>query len=121
MENIQHSTFNAEHPTNAPLGRHWGLGVPLVSRKSSVFACLWFLSSLLAAAAQPTNAPAWPPPPADPYIVYVRTIAGAKDIGAKAPFFTRLANAITGVTSDSQKFSRPFGLSLDDDGNLAVT
>lgn len=83
------------------------------------FLCV--LSCLVTSAAQLTNTPAWPPPPAAPYIVYVRQISGARDIGAKAPFFTRLANAITGVTSASQKFSRPFGVSLDDGGNLVVT
>jgi DNA-binding beta-propeller fold protein YncE len=51
----------------------------------------------------------------------VRAIAGARDIGAKAPFFTRLANAITGIASDSRKFDHPFGLSLDAAGNLMVT
>lgn len=84
-------------------------------------AWLWLLSCLCSLAAPPTAPPAWPPPPAEPYIVYVREISAARDIGAKAPFFTRLANAITGVGSSSQKLSRPFGLSLDDAGNLLVT
>ena len=68
-----------------------------------------------------TNAPAWPPPPAEPCIVYVRDIVAPKDIGSKAPFFTRLANAITGVGADQKRLDRPFGLSLDDAGNLTVT
>ncbi|HEX9047737.1 MAG TPA: 6-bladed beta-propeller [Verrucomicrobiae bacterium] len=68
-----------------------------------------------------TNSPAWPPSPAAPCIVYVRDIAAPKDIGVKAPFFTRMANAITGVGSEQKKFDRPFGLSLDEAGNLVVT
>jgi DNA-binding beta-propeller fold protein YncE len=85
-----------------------------------IAAGLFLFSCRFAAADQPAL-PAWPPPPAEPYIVYVRSIATAKDIGAKAPFFTRLANALTGVPSDSQKLAHPFGLSLDDTGNLLVT
>ena len=82
---------------------------------------IWLSSGLLAGAAASAVGPAWPPPPAAPCIVYVRAIAGARDIGAKAPFFTRLANAITGIASDSRKFDHPFGLSLDAAGNLMVT
>jgi DNA-binding beta-propeller fold protein YncE len=82
---------------------------------------IWLGGSLLAAAAALAPVPVWPPAPADPCIVYVRDLAGARDIGAKAPFFTRLANALTGITSESQKFNHPFGLSLDDAGNLVVT
>jgi DNA-binding beta-propeller fold protein YncE len=65
--------------------------------------------------------PAWPPPPAQPDIVYVRQIAGPRDIGARPAFFTRLANALTGESAQSQGFARPFGLSLDEAGNLTVT
>lgn len=93
-------------------------------------ACLWLFSALLAAAApaslnpQPSTLrppPAWPPPPAEPCIVYVRDLAAPKDIGAQAPFFTRLANALTGIGTSSKSLRRPFGLSLDDAGNLLVT
>lgn len=81
---------------------------------------LW-LSGLGVLGSQAATAPAWPPPPAPPDIVYVRDIAVPKDIGAKAPFFRRMANRIAGVTTDVQGLSRPFGLSLDDSGNLLVT
>jgi DNA-binding beta-propeller fold protein YncE len=90
-------------------------------RGPALAAALWLFVCLLAAGAEPVATPAWPPPPQEPCIVYAGSIAAAKDIGAKAPFFTRLANAITGVTSEAQKFNRPFGLSLDDAGNLVVT
>jgi DNA-binding beta-propeller fold protein YncE len=79
------------------------------------------LSCAPAPGSQPAAAPAWPPPPAEPCIVYVRDISAPKDIGAKAPFFSRLANTITGVRSDSKSLVRPFGLSLDEAGDLLVT
>jgi DNA-binding beta-propeller fold protein YncE len=123
MKITQHLRTNPPHSKCAQTGglsvlnvECWMLNVPL-----GLFTWLVLLSCLTATAAPPAATPSWPPPPAEPYIIYVRDITGAKDIGAKAPFFTRLANAITGVTSDSQKFSRPFGLSLDDAGNLLVT
>jgi len=81
----------------------------------------WLLAGWGASAGQLAGTPAWPPPPADPYVVYVREIDGPKDIGAKAPFFTRLANAITGVSAQAKNLNHPFGLSLDDTGNLVVT
>ncbi len=82
---------------------------------------LWCLPGLIAAASPPAITPVWPPPPAEPYIIYVRDLTGPKDIGAKAPFFTRLVHAITGEGSSAQKLSRPFGLSIDDSGNLLAT
>ena len=93
---------------------------PNLSRAALV-AWLWLISCLLTVAGQPPTLPAWPPPPAEAYIVYVRDLSSPKDIGAKAPFFTRLANAITGVGAESKKLDRPFGLSVDESGNLLVT
>lgn len=63
----------------------------------------------------------WPPPPAEPAIVYVRDISAPKDIGAKPGGFTRFANWVTGTPTDLKKLDRPFGLSLDESGNLLVT
>ena len=88
--------------------------------RAAPVALLWFLSSLTVHAA-PVALPAWPPPPAEPYVVYVRDIASPKDIGARPAFFSRLANTITGSGSEQKKLDRPFGLSLDESGNLLVT
>ena len=92
-----------------------------ISSRAARFAGLALLSSLIASAAPSPLLPAWPPPPAEPCIVYVRDLAGPKDIGAKPAFFSRLANAITGSGSELTKLDRPFGLSLDELGNLMVT
>ena len=88
---------------------------------TGVFVLLWLLSCLGVWAGPTNSVPAWPPPPAEADIVYVRDIAGPKDIGAKAAFFTRLANAITGSGSNAKNLDRPFGLSVDEAGNLLVT
>jgi DNA-binding beta-propeller fold protein YncE len=86
-------------------------------------AVLWLAAISLGAASPATNAPAlaWPAPPAEPYIVYQRAIAGPQDIGAKASSWMRFANWVTGVKANAENLSRPFGLSLNADGSLLVT
>jgi sugar lactone lactonase YvrE len=65
-------------------------------------------------------APAWPPPPAAPRVVFVREISEPQDIGVRPLALMRFANWITGVSNSRQKLGRPFGLSLDEAGNLLV-
>ena len=82
---------------------------------------LWlFAVGIGFAAPSATNAPAWPPPPAEPYIVYVRAITGPADIGVKPFMLMRFANWITGVSGDKHNLDKPFGISLDAAGNLLV-
>jgi sugar lactone lactonase YvrE len=54
-------------------------------------------------------------------VVFVRYISGPADIGVKPPFFSRLADWITGVGREKDRLGKPFGLALDDAGNLLVT
>lgn len=63
----------------------------------------------------------WPPPPAEARIVFEREIARPADIGAKPPMLSRLADWITGSGRDRDKLEKPFGLCLDDAGNLLLT
>jgi DNA-binding beta-propeller fold protein YncE len=85
-----------------------------------LYGLLWWLTATTCPAAE-TNTLSWPPPPAEPYIVYVRDICGPKDIGVRASFFSRLGNALTGVGKDAKRMDRPFGLTLDAENNLVVT
>jgi DNA-binding beta-propeller fold protein YncE len=82
---------------------------------------LFCLGCAAAPANKPNPAPAWPPPPAESSVVYVRDISRPADIGAKSPFFSRLADWITGVGREKGRLDKPFGLALDDAGNLLVT
>jgi 6-bladed beta-propeller/NHL repeat len=94
------------------------------NRRKLEFLLLVFFFLLLAgvtAVADQKTLPAWPSPPAEPYIVYVRDLTNPTDIGARPPFFTRLINSLTGVGTEQSRLSRPFGLSLDEAGNLLVT
>ena len=86
-----------------------------------VFPAGWLGFSLLAIAAETNSTPAWPPPPAEPRIIFVRSISGPSDIGVRPAALMRFANWITGVSSRRQQLDRPFGLSLDESENLLVT
>jgi DNA-binding beta-propeller fold protein YncE len=74
-----------------------------------------------AVVANNTNAPAWPPPPAEPYVVYVASIAQPADIGVQPTPLRRFANWLSGAGPSSAELRTPFGLALDDAGNLLVT
>ena len=65
--------------------------------------------------------PVWPPPPAEPALVYVQSITCPADIGVQAPSLSRLAHWITGAKADSRALIKPFGLAIDDAGGLVVT
>jgi streptogramin lyase len=85
-----------------------------------IFAVWLGMFSSLSVLAGQKPAPAWPPPPAEPRVVYVREISEPQDIGVRPPALMRFANWITGVSNSRQKLGRPFGLSLDESGNLLV-
>lgn len=85
----------------------------------------WLTLSCLPGLASPTGKPlpvlAWPPPPAEARVVSVRDIASPADIGARSSVFGRLANWVTGTAKDQGKLDKPFGLCVDDAGNVLVT
>ena len=74
------------------------------------------LSSDPAMAAKTNSVPAWPLPPDEPRVAYVREISCPADIGSKPFVLTRLANLITGVRKDAGALEKPFGLALDEAG-----
>lgn len=63
----------------------------------------------------------WPPPPAPPRLAYEGSIRSPADLGAKRSFFGRVADWLTGEAHGTRGFVRPFGVALDDAGNLCVT
>ncbi len=71
--------------------------------------------------APPKPAPVWPPPPAEPAVIYERDISAPGDIGVQPSMFSRMADWITGIGKVKGKLVNPFGLALDDAGNLLVT
>ena len=69
----------------------------------------------------PAYRPVWPPAPDDPRVVFVKTISGPVDIGQSPSFFRRIGNWLTGDNGESQKLQKPFGIALDENGNLCLT
>lgn len=65
--------------------------------------------------------PAWPPAPDEPRVVYVRSLHAPADIGQSPSLFRRMGNWITGENGESISMQKPFGLALDEFGNLCVT
>ena len=102
--------------TNSPVRSH------LQRLNGMLLVSVIFLFLVLSArSADQSVEPAWPPPPAEPYVVYVRSISGPADIGAKPALFNRFANWITGIQKEKEKLDKPFGLFVDKAGNLLVT
>jgi DNA-binding beta-propeller fold protein YncE len=63
----------------------------------------------------------WPSPPAEPRIRFVQSIAGPADVGIRPSAWSRLANLVTGSQKGLEKFDKPFGIAVDEQGNLCVT
>jgi DNA-binding beta-propeller fold protein YncE len=90
-----------------------------------IFAAL--AAALLSSCATPPrgaaekSAPVWPSPPDQPRIAYVRSLHGPDDIGQSLSMFTRFGHWLTGETGESIALQKPFGLALDESGNLCVT
>ena len=63
----------------------------------------------------------WPSRPDAPRIRYVRSIASPADIGSGPSRWKRIVRFVTGDTGERQSLSKPFGVALDEAGNLCLT
>jgi DNA-binding beta-propeller fold protein YncE len=94
-------------------------------RASSFVMALLLIPAVLAAspvgAPNPARTPAWPPPPAEPYVIYRSSIAGPADVGIKQPALSRFATWITGNSRGPSRLEKPFGIALDEAGDLLIT
>jgi 6-bladed beta-propeller/NHL repeat len=54
-------------------------------------------------------------------VVYLKSITGPADLGIKAPALSRFADWITGSNHGASRLQKPFGLALDDAGDLLLT
>lgn len=63
----------------------------------------------------------WPAPPDEARIEFVDTLNNPHDIGQKVSAFTKFGRWISGDEGADQALQKPFGIALDDDGNLCVT
>lgn len=63
----------------------------------------------------------WPSPPDDARIEYVRNLNHPRDIGQRVSTFAKLGHWITGDQGEDLALQKPFGLAVDDVGNLCIT
>ena len=77
-------------------------------------------ASKKAVTAAPTSL-VWPAPPVPPRIAYVQSIARPSDVGIKRPALARFASWITGSERGNEALVKPFGVAVDEEGNLYVT
>ena len=94
-----------------------------VFRKCLLFLLTAALSCVHAKAADsPSSAQlVWPLPPDEARIAYVQSISKPADAGTKVSGFRRFSNWLSGAQQGNEALSRPFGLALDDLGNLCMT
>jgi sugar lactone lactonase YvrE len=63
----------------------------------------------------------WPDPPDEPRVRYITSVSQPSDLGFKRSGFSRFANWLIGAEKGNEKFSKPFGIALDEADNLCVT
>ena len=97
----------------------FGFRTSLVIRHSSFVIGLLLASSLLAASG--TNTLVWPAPPDPARIAFVGSVTCPREAGAKLPALKKFANWVTGDRAGNESFQKPFGLALDELGNLCLT
>jgi DNA-binding beta-propeller fold protein YncE len=70
--------------------------------------------------AAPAAVPTWPAAPDQPRVVFVRTISRAADIGQSPSVWRRMAHFVTGGEAAQDGLLKPFGVAVDESGNLCV-
>jgi DNA-binding beta-propeller fold protein YncE len=63
----------------------------------------------------------WPAPPDVPRIAYVQSISGPADVGIKSSAGARALRWIFGSNKNAESLVKPFGVAVDENGNLLVT
>lgn len=71
--------------------------------------------------AVPKPSKVWPAPPEKPRVAWVQNVLKPSDLGAKESGFRRAANWFSGDNKGNEPFARPFGIALDEAGNLCLT
>src|SRR5215472_14159803 len=63
----------------------------------------------------------WPPPPDPPRVTYIKSISNPSDIGRSPSALKRVVRFITGGPSEREGLLKPFGIALDEVGNICLT
>ena len=95
---------------------HPGLG------RMSLALLAWCVAAGAGGWAQEATAPqVWPPPPAVARVVMQACLTQPADLGAKPSLADRFLNLLTGTSRGREQFVRPFGIAVDEIGNLCLT
>ena len=78
-------------------------------------------SSKLASPSVQTSPRVWPPAPDEPRIVFVKSISSPQDLGRNPSVWKRIGRFLTGESGERDALQKPFGVALDEAGNLCVT
>lgn len=97
---------------------HWSILATLLALAALMNSCA---SAKHESPSGQATGPAWPPAPDEPRVLYVRSLRNPRDIGQSPSLFKRLGHWITGESSESLWLQKPFGLALDESGNLCIT
>jgi sugar lactone lactonase YvrE len=114
-------------PRPFPKRSRWGFPAAAVLLIAGI--CLATAAGLVVSCASTNHAtadihspaPAWPPPPDAPCVVYLRSFSQPADVQIKSSAFKRFVNWATGLGEGEGKLVNPFGLALDDSGSLCIT
>lgn len=93
----------------------------IFSSRLPALVVLFFAPWILRAEGTVSASHVWPQPPDQPRLAFVRSISCPADIGAKVSAWSHVAAFLTGVQKNAVRLEKPFGLSVDDNGNLCVT
>src|SRR5437870_284512 len=96
----------------------YALALALLALAGVAISCV---SAKHEASVQSIPSPVWPPRPEAPRIRYVKSIASPADIGRSPSRWKRVVRFITGDSGERENLSKPFGVALDEAGNLCLT
>ena len=65
--------------------------------------------------------PVWPPPPEEPRVASIGALHEPRDIGQSPSLWARAGHWLTGGPTENLALQKPFGLALDELGNLCIT
>ena len=91
--------------------------------RNAIFSLLLLLTACKTAEKPsiPATPIVWPPAPAEPRIAFVQSVTKPGDLGFKVSGFSRFTQWLTGVGKGAASFSKPFGIAMDEAGNLCIT
>lgn len=82
----------------------------------------WLASAQVGAwAREAIPAQVWPPPPSAARVATQACFAKPADLGATPSLTDRLVNLLTGTSRGREQFVKPFGIAVDEAGNLCLT